>query len=160
MEVQIYLGGRKINNQQHISRIYQNKCGQLTMNAMDFSTKRYIVRENWNHTIIISQNYRYVILIHMSLTHVGPTCHWLMDGISPTFKKIGDMSSYLHDVVLYYVNLIRCKSCLTSPAWASLSSPAEPSKIRSLVKANRSSPSQALRTSLQSTNQTTENLLG
>ncbi len=49
-----------------------------------WDTYGYKYREIWNHAIIILQNLRYAILTHMSLTHVGPACHWDTDGISQT----------------------------------------------------------------------------
>jgi hypothetical protein len=50
-----------------------------------------LFRENYNHAIIILQNLRYTILVHMSLTHVDPTCHWDTDGISQILKNYNGM---------------------------------------------------------------------
>lgn len=47
--------------------------------------------QNFRHAITIFQNWRYVILAHMSLTHVGLACNWLTDGISPILGKSSRM---------------------------------------------------------------------
>ncbi len=46
------------------------------------STVDIKLRENLNHATQILQNLWYATLIHMLLTHVGPTYHWDMSGIS------------------------------------------------------------------------------
>jgi hypothetical protein len=48
---------------------------QATVNFIPHTNEHIFIGENWKHAIIILQNLRYVILTHMSLTPVGPTCH-------------------------------------------------------------------------------------